>query len=90
MGFNDCTYLCSSGLHWNKKRPEREQQTIDALAFVELLMNAPIPKIAIENPVGCISTKIDALKYDLPNRKQPSIFSRMNTDTMPASVLVYG
>jgi hypothetical protein len=53
-----CTYLCSSGLHWNKRRPERAQQTEDALRFVSLLLNAPIPRIALENPVGCISTRI--------------------------------
>lgn len=28
-----CTYLCSSGLHWNKRRPERAQMTADALEF---------------------------------------------------------
>lgn len=53
-----CTYLCSSGLHWNKRRPERAKQTEDALDFVRLLLDAPIPKIAIENPIGCISTRI--------------------------------
>jgi hypothetical protein len=53
-----CTYLCSSGLHWNKKRPERELQTISSIAFVERLINANIPKIAIENPIGRISTAI--------------------------------
>lgn len=53
-----CTYLCSSGLHWNKRRPERAQQTEDALAFVRELMSAPIYYIAIENPIGCISTRI--------------------------------
>ena len=53
-----CTYLCSSGLHWNKRRPERAQQTEEALDFVRLLMDAPIPKIAVENPIGCISTRI--------------------------------
>lgn len=53
-----CTYLCSSGLHWNKKRPERAAKTEGALRFVEFLMNAPIPRIAIENPIGCISTRI--------------------------------
>ena len=53
-----CTYLCSSGLHWNKRRPERAQQTEEALDFVRLLMDAPIPKIAIENPIGCISSRI--------------------------------
>jgi len=53
-----CTYLCASGLHWNKRRPERAQQTEDALDFVRRLLNAPIARIALENPIGCISTRI--------------------------------
>jgi len=59
----DCTYLCSSGLHWNKRgimvdgRP-RSELTEDALDFVRMLMDAPIPRIAIENPIGCISSRI--------------------------------
>lgn len=53
-----CTYLCSSGLHWNKRRPERAAQTEQALQFVRLLLDANIPKIALENPIGCISTRI--------------------------------
>jgi hypothetical protein len=53
-----CTYLCSSGLHWNKRRPERAQQTEGALDFVRQLLDAPIPRIALENPIGCISTRI--------------------------------
>jgi hypothetical protein len=53
-----CTYLCSSGLHWNKRRPERVSLTEEALDFVRLLLNAPIPRIALENPVGCISTRV--------------------------------
>lgn len=53
-----CTYLCSSGLHWNKRRPERAAQTEEALEFVKLLLEAPIPRIALENPIGCISTRI--------------------------------
>lgn len=58
IAFPPCTYICSSGLHWNKRRPERQKLTDEALDFVRLLMNAPIPKIAIENPIGCISTQI--------------------------------
>jgi hypothetical protein len=53
-----CTYLCASGLHWNKRRPERAQQTEDALDFVRRLLDAPIARIALENPIGCISTRI--------------------------------
>jgi hypothetical protein len=54
----DCTYLCSSGLHWNRRVPGRSEKTEDALEFVKLLMDAPIPLIAIENPMGCIGTRI--------------------------------
>jgi hypothetical protein len=57
-----CTYLCSSGLHWNKRTPGRSELTADALFLVRELLAAPIEKIALENPVGCISTQVR--KYD--------------------------
>lgn len=53
-----CTYLSSSGLHWNNKYPERAQKTEDALEFVKAIWNAPVEKLCIENPVGCINTKL--------------------------------
>ena len=53
-----CTYLCSSGLHWNKRVPGREEKTAAALRFVRDLMDADVPRIAIENPVGRIGTAI--------------------------------
>ena len=51
-----CTYLSSSGLHWNKKKPERKIKTKEAIEFFMLFVNANSDKIAIENPIGCIST----------------------------------
>jgi hypothetical protein len=53
-----CTYLASSGLHWNKRIPGRDQLTLESLEFVTLLFNAPIPKIILENPIGRINTAI--------------------------------
>lgn len=53
-----CTYLCSSGLHWNKRVPGRTEETEKALEFVAQLLAADIPKIALENPIGCISSRI--------------------------------
>jgi len=53
-----CTYLCSSGLHWNKRVEGRQAKTEAALDFVRTLLSCPIPRVAIENPVGCISTRI--------------------------------
>lgn len=54
----ECTYLASSGLHWNKKILGRAELTEEALRFVELLWKSGIPKICLENPVGCISTRL--------------------------------
>lgn len=53
-----CTYLSVSGLHWNTRRHERARKTEEALQFVQMLMDAPIPHKVIENPVSCISTHI--------------------------------
>ena len=53
-----CTYLCSSGLHWNKRIDGRQALTDEALAFVKRLLDAPVPRIALENPIGCISSQI--------------------------------
>lgn len=58
IAFPPCTYLCSSGLHWNKRRPERVALTEKAIQFVQMLLDADIPKIALENPIGCISSRI--------------------------------
>jgi len=58
-----CTYLAVSGLHWNSRgvmvdgRP-RAELTEEALDFVRALMAAPIERIALENPVSCISSRI--------------------------------
>ena len=53
-----CTYLCSSGLFRNINNPERQKKTDESLEFVHILLNAPIERIALENPIGCISTQI--------------------------------
>jgi len=53
-----CTYLCSSGLHWNNKVHGRKKKTQDALMFVQKLLNANIRKICLENPIGKINTAI--------------------------------
>ena len=46
-----CTYLTNSGVSWLHKRPERWELLNDGAAFFKALLNAPIPKIAIENPI---------------------------------------
>lgn len=58
IAFPPCTYLCVSGLHWNTRRPGRAAKTEEALAFVRRILEADVPRVAVENPVGCISSRI--------------------------------
>ena len=58
IAFPPCTYLSSSGLHWNKRIPGRAAKTEEALELVRALIKAPIERIAIENPEGCIGTRL--------------------------------
>ena len=53
-----CTYLCASGMHWTTRGLRDPKLTEEALEFVRLLMDAPIHRIALENPVGAINTRI--------------------------------
>lgn len=53
-----CTYLSVSGMHWTTRGLRDPKLTEDSLEFVKLLMTAPIPKIAIENPISVISSRI--------------------------------
>lgn len=53
-----CTYLSVSGMHWTTRGLRDPQLTVDALEFVRVLLSAPIPRIALENPVSVISSRI--------------------------------
>lgn len=50
-----CTHLAVSGARWFKDKREEQEEALD---FVWFLMNAPIERIAIENPVSIISSRI--------------------------------
>ena len=50
-----CTHLAVSGARWFKYKQQEQQE---ALEFVKELMAAPIPKIALENPISIISSRI--------------------------------
>jgi len=54
-GFPPCTHVCVSGARWWKDK--REVQA-EAICFVKALMDADIQRIAIENPIGILSTAI--------------------------------
>lgn len=68
-----CTHLAVSGARWFK---DKLVEQADALDFVRLLLDAPIPRIALENPVSIISSRIrkpdqviQPWQYGHPERK---------------------
>ena len=50
-----CTHLAVSGARWFKEKSREQEQ---ALAFVADLMALPVPRIALENPISVISSRI--------------------------------
>lgn len=53
-----CTYLTTTANRYFLNNPERWKKRYEAMLFVWDLMNAAIEKIAIENPIGVISSHI--------------------------------
>jgi hypothetical protein len=71
-----CTHLAVSGArHFAAKKASGVQD--EALAFVRLLMDAPIPRICIENPVSIVSTRIKKPSQII----QPWMFGHGETKT---------
>ncbi len=89
-----CTYLAASGLFRNNNNPDRQQKTLEALKFVEYLMNLPIEKICIENPIGCISSKIrkpnqiiQPYEYGHPESKKTCLWLKGLPELQPTNIL---
>lgn len=55
IAFPPCTHLAVSGARWFK---DKAKEQAEALRFVRAIMDVPIQRLAIENPIGVISTKI--------------------------------
>lgn len=55
IAFPPCTHLAVSGARWFK---DKQAEQVIALQFVRDLLDAPIPHIALENPVSIISSRI--------------------------------
>ena len=51
-----CTYFSRAGIQFLHKQPDRKDKLLQSFEIVKQLWNAPIPKIAIENPVGWLNT----------------------------------
>ena len=55
IAFPPCTHLAVSGARWFK---DKQEEQAEALVFVQQLLDADVPHIALENPVSIISSRI--------------------------------
>lgn len=92
IAFPPCTALASSGDWIYRGSPERR----DALEFVRKLLDAPIHRIALENPRGTISTQVrkpdDAIEpwhYGHPVSKYTCLWLKNLPPLRPGNI-VYG
>lgn len=89
-----CTFICSSGLHWNKRVPGRSEETEKAIEFVKQLLGCNIPRIALENPIGCISSRIrkpdqiiQPFQFGHPESKQTCLWLKNLPLLKPTNIL---
>jgi hypothetical protein len=93
IAFPPCTYLARSSARWWGDE-ERERKTTEALAFVLDLWNAPIERVAIENPIGRLNQLwrypdqiIQPSHFGAPYRKSTCLWLRKLPPLM-ASLIV--
>ena len=86
-----CTHLAVSGARWFKDKQEEQKQALD---FVRLLLGAPIDKIALENPVSVISSRIrkpnqiiQPWEYGHPHSKKTCLWLKNLPNLEPTEIL---
>ncbi len=80
LAFPPCTHLSVAGAaHWKKKQADGRQQR--AIDFFMFFVDAPIPKIAIENPPGIMTRAfrkpdqyIDSFQFGHPYKKKTGLW----------------
>lgn len=80
IAFPPCTHLANAGgSYFPEKRANGKQR--EAIIFFLKLLNAPIPKIAIENPVGILCS--DYIKIHFPDLVEDNFPRRPNQVIQP-------
>lgn len=100
IAFPPCTFLAVSGNKWMKPEyknrfPTRQQDRQDAIKFFMKLVNAPIDKIAIENPIGIMSTQyrkpdqyIQPYEFGHPESKKTCLWLKNLPKLAPTKIVV--
>jgi hypothetical protein len=77
-----CTYLSRAGARW-WKQPGRQELALEAAAFVAMLWEADVPRVAIENPIGMLNRlwrypdqSIDPWQFGEPYSKRTCLWLR--------------
>ena len=91
LAFPPCTHLAIAGARWFKDK--QEEQAV-ALSFVRRLLDAPIPLIALENPVSIISTRIrkpdqiiQPWQFGHPEAKRTCLWLKNLPELEPTNIL---
>ena len=92
-----CTYLCSMGIWWNHKRPERWAMTEAAAEFFMQMWRLSVDRIAIENPIGTMSTRfrrpdqvINPWQFGHEANKPTCLWLRNLTPLVPTKIVDKG
>lgn len=97
-----CTYLTLTGNKWFKPEfadrfPTRHQDRENAIEFFMALANAPISKIAIENPIGVMSSRwrkpnqiIQPWQYGFPTTKATCLWLKGLPNLVPTNIVSKG
>lgn len=88
-----CTYVANSGRRWINNESKRMKQ-LDAIVFVRYLMDVPVRKICIENPVGILSTVIrkpdqiiQPWQFGHPENKRTCLWLKNLAELTPTNIL---
>ena len=86
-----CTHLAVSGARWFK---DKQIEQAEALDFVRLLLAAPIDKIALENPISIISSRIrkpnqiiQPWQFGSPESKSTCLWLKNLPNLIPTDIL---
>lgn len=97
--FPPCTYLTLAGNRWflpqyKERYPNRKQQRAEAISFVKQLWNCDVPRIAIENPLGVLSTEwrqptqiIQPYEFGDPQRKTTCLWLKNLPKLKPTKIV---
>ena len=94
LAFPPCTNLCSAGQHWFTRGLKDPALREEAVAFFMAFVNADCDKIAIENPIGIMSTryrkpdcKVHPWQFGHPESKNTCLWLKNLPALTPTNIL---